>query len=377
MKKQLTILTLLFSNCTLAWSQDKWIKTTTPCNVELLKQTPGRWLPTRQMFYAKTSKQEQQEMLNRLNTFHKFMFDLYPSPIAFDAQPTFSTRDRRFGYQLKFEYSANQLNSSEVNGTPTLIYSYTGFFCAYGCRNNNEIGRGKGCETGTEMHIEVNSLDGFLKGENFGERADIMVIDGRPIKMMPVLTGKWRGYDQYSPESGSGIKMVLLHREGILPYTPTTRKQYLDKSIKYLENFFADQLRSAEHPEGLNLLMDKKERDEQIKKVQKFRDDVLKYYMDELDATSKAGLLDSPAVIFEGMVHMLTQYPIFTTQANGGRLLVTENPAYMKKELPKYIPQFMYYTQWDCNCGADPSLNPYKLIDEKFPIEKLQAMIDK
>lgn len=78
-----------------------------------------------------------------------------------------------------------------------------------------------------------------------------------------------------------------------------------------------------------------------------------------------------------GMVHMLTQYPIFTTQANGVRLLVTENPAYMKKELPKYIPQFMYYTQWNCDCGADQSLNPYKLIDEKFPIEKVQAMIDK
>jgi hypothetical protein len=45
--------------------------------------------------------------------------------------------------------------------------------------------------------------------------------------------------------------------------------------------------------------------------------------------------------------------------------------------LPKYIPQLMIYSCWDCRCGPDQSLNPYKLYEENFPIEKLQAMIDK
>jgi len=58
-------------------------------------------------------------------------------------------------------------------------------------------------------------------------------------------------------------------------------------------------------------------------------------------------------------------------------MLVTENPAYFKKNLPKYIPQLMIYSCWDCRCGPDQSLNPYKLYEENFPIEKLQAMIDK
>jgi hypothetical protein len=40
-----------------------------------------------------------------------------------------------------------------------------------------------------------------------------MCIDGRPIKMMPVLQGNWKGYDLYYPESGSGLKMALLHRK--------------------------------------------------------------------------------------------------------------------------------------------------------------------
>ena len=96
-----------------------------------------------------------------------------------------------------------------------------------------------------------------------------------------------------------------------------------------------------------------------------------------MDATTKAGLLDSPAVIWGGMMQMETQYPIFITQADGGRLLVTENPAYIKKGLPKYIPQMIVYSMWNAEDGPDPALNPYHLYYKDFPIEKLQAMIDK
>jgi hypothetical protein len=32
---------------------------------------------------------------------------------------------------------------------------------------------------------------------------------------------------------------------------------------------------------------------------------------------------------------------------------------------------------WDAKDGPDPAKNPYKLYEQDFPIEKLQAMIDK
>ena len=108
------------------------------------------------------------------------------------------------------------------------------------------------------------------------------------------------------------------------------------------------------------------------------RDDVVKHYQDELEASTKAGLLDTPAVIWGGtLVNVLTQYPIFITEADGGTLLVTENPVYIKKDLPKYIPQFIVYTMWNAKDGPDPSLNPYKLYYQDFPIANLKAMIDK
>ena len=379
MKIQVTILLQFFFSCTFIYGQ-QWMKTATPCDKELLLKTPGEWMKPGYGYHATVSKQQLPEIENRLKVIHQFAYNIYPLPMAFDAVWGYFTTDEYFGSQIRIETIQDRFRNSFINGIPTVLYSYHLKFCAYHCgRNTNEIMRGRGCETGTNFSVVMNSLEGFFSRLLIDDDyMDIMRIDDRPIRMMPVLKGKWKGYDLYSPESGSGLNMVLLHRDGTLPYIPVTRKQYLDRSIEWLQQFFDKGLKASENPEGLAVLMDKKEKDEQVKKYRKLRDDVLKYYRDELDVTTKAGLLDSPAVIFGGsMAHILTQYPIFTTQADGGRLLVTENPAYIKKEIAKYIPQMIIYTMWNSNDGPDPALNPYYLYYRDFPIEKLQAMIDK
>ena len=103
----------------------------------------------------------------------------------------------------------------------------------------------------------------------------------------------------------------------------------------------------------------------------------MKYYQDELDATTRAGLLETPAIVSDGIGSMSVSSPVFTTQEEGGRLLVTENPAYMKKDLPNYIPQLMVYSMRYQEDGPDPTKNPYYLYHQDFPILSLQAMIDK
>jgi len=67
--------------------------------------------------------------------------------------------------------------------------------------------------------------------------------------------------------------------------------------------------------------------------------------------------------------------PIFTTEAKGGNMLITENPVYMSNDLPKYIPQ-LFVMKWHCG-EWKPLMDVCKAIEENFPIEKLQAMIDK
>ncbi|HET6766366.1 MAG TPA: hypothetical protein VFH08_03170 [Chitinophagaceae bacterium] len=378
MKKHLTILLLLFLNCTFAWSQ-KFIKTSSPCDDELLLKTPGAWLAASKRYSTKTNQQELQQIENRLNTIRQWTQNIYPKPVAFDAVNTYYASDANFASQIKIQQTQVGFRNSFINGIPTILYSYYVKFCRYGCssRTPNTIVKNPGCETGPVISVDINGLESFFWEFRLDdEYVDIMRIEGRPIRMMPVLTGKWKGYDLYSPEAGSGYKMVLLHREGILPYIPVTRKQYLERSIEYLERLFTNTLKAAENPEGLNLLMDKKERDEQIRKQQKIRDDVLKHYRDELDATTNAGLLETPAIVSDGIAYIEISSPVFTTQENGGMLLVTENPAYMKKDLPKYIPQLIVY-MWNGDIGPDPTKNPCYLYYRDFPILSLQAMIDK
>lgn len=379
MKKQLTIFLLFLFTSTFTWSQGRFIKTTTPCDDELLLKTPGAWLAASKRYSTKTNQQELQQIENRLNTIRQLTQNIYPKPMAFDAVNTYYASDANFASQIKIQHTPVGFRNSFINGIPTILYTYVVKFCGYVCsaRTPNEIAKNPGCESGPVISVVINGLESFFwEFRPDDESVDIMRIEGRPIRMMPVLTGKWKGYDLYSPEAGSGDKMVLLHRQGILPYIPVTRKQYLERSIEYLQRFFANTLKAFQYPEGLNLLMDKKERDEQIKKQEKFRDGILKYYQDELDATTKAGLLETPAIVSDGIASLDISSPVFTTQENGGRLLVTENPAYMKKDLPKYIPQLIVY-MWNGEIGPDPTKNPCYLYYQDFPILSLQAMIDK
>lgn len=368
MKKQITIIIFLF-NYFFSWGQKEWVKTATPCNDELVKKTPGRWMKPGNGLHAKLSQQQHREMQNRLDAIHQFIFNIYPSPLACDVFSSGRSDDQEFGSQLEIVRPSNaSMNSFKVNGTPTLYYISQTKFCGYGCgRVPNEMRKGS-TEDGTVMFVYINSLNEFFRQLWLDDGAkEAMRVDGRPIRLMPVPQGTWKGYDVYYPERGSSLKMVLLHRPGILPYIPVTRKQYLERCIGYLPQFFDAMMNPSPWT------IDKKEQEEGIKKMQKVKDDVLKHYQDELQATTSAGLLESPAIIPVMIADPSTTGPIFTTQAAGGMMLATENPAYMHKDLPKYIPQFMIFA-WYPN---EFVMEPFKAIDENFPIEKLQAMIDK
>ena len=379
MKKQLTILLLFFFISTFAWSQGKYIKTTTPCNNELLKKTPGRWMPIDRFIWDKISKLEEQEILKLLETIQKMAFAVYPAPMAFDAVQGFALHKKDFASQLKLEKTAYRINRTDIYGFPTIFYEYFVKFCHYFCgRDSYEIIRGAGCETGTNLVATVNTLGPLFKPLLLDDvSAEIMRIDGRPVQVMPYLQGKWQGYDFYNLQGVDNPKLVLLHRAGQLPYIPVTRKQYLDRCIEALQINLNKDIIPFEKREGLALLMKKEEWDTQIKKQEKFRNDILKYYRDELDATTRAGLLDAPVILASGFMNLLISEPVFSKNPVGGQMLITENPTYFKKDLPKYIPQIIICLMRYEEGWLGPEVNPYRLYEQDFPIEKLQAMIDK
>ena len=72
----------------------------------------------------------------------------------------------------------------------------------------------------------------------------------------------------------------------------------------------------------------------------------------------------------------MNEGPVFQSEAEGGCMLVTENPNYFRKELPKYIPQF-FVIELNTSDPGHLNMNFKTIIEENFPIEKLKAMIDK
>ncbi|HVT85764.1 MAG TPA: hypothetical protein VHD35_11210 [Chitinophagaceae bacterium] len=93
-----------------------------------------------------------------------------------------------------------------------------------------------------------------------------------------------------------------------------------------------------------------------------------------MEKITKEGLLDSAAIIIAPIFNTYDG-EVFTSESLGGTMLVTENPKYMRKDLPKYIPQFfVLFWSWEPNT---PGYYFRKMMEENFPIEKLQAMIDK
>ena len=65
----------------------------------------------------------------------------------------------------------------------------------------------------------------------------------------------------------------------------------------------------------------------------------------------------------------------FSTLEKGGQMLVMIDPGYFNKQLPSYAAQMIVlYWRW----GNDtPGQNFKKEFEENFPVDKLQAMIDK
>ena len=194
-----------------------------------------------------------------------------------------------------------------------------------------------------------------------------MTINGYPVHLREPLIKNLGDLDLLGTDHETA---VIIHRNGILPYIPVTRKQYLDYYFNYVTKFYDKIMANIDIYQP-----DKEQRNRQKDQMLKQKNDALKSYRDELEKTTAANLLDTPAIVIS-MTPGIGSTRIFVTEAEGGQMLVTENPAYMRKDLPKYVPQF-FVVAWAWESPSVPSENIRKIIEANFPIEKLQAMIDK
>jgi hypothetical protein len=345
--------------------------------------------------------------LIRLEAVHKLVREAYPKAIGVDAAWHHSLGYALFANEVKFESSpTGAIHADPVKGMAVAYFYYTSYICPYYCgKKPNEIMPGYPCESSAGISVAANNLSGFLGGWD-----DSMTVENRPIKFVPALKKMWKDYELFYPEVGSSERIVLLHRKDVLPYVVVTRKEYLDHSIKHLTEIYGNiikgflemPVRSPEEQEAEKKKIldkyqkdygndpkklksatdyylstyqtDQQRRDELIKKQSKIKNDLLKRYRDELEKTTKENLLDLPAIVLSMHTPDMTT-SIFVTEAEQGKMLVTENPNYIRKDLPKYVPQILVL-KWSASPGAAHD-NFIKMINENFPVEKLQAMIDK
>ena len=395
-------------------SRQQIITTTTAnCDDKLYMSLNGKWKKGQDVAGSPGfSKTDQQESTKRLDSIHKLVFEAFPEPMGLDAVWHRDQIANAFwAQQIKYSRKPDgSVGADDLKGISTATYSYTSRYFRYYCFNDAPKREVKvDGETGTWLIVEINPT---MAGVGNGTTLDSMTINGLPVYQRSPAKERWKGYEFfYQPGGSPNFRGVMIYRRGGQPHLPVTRKQYLGYCIPWLDKFYDQMvqitlaempLRSQEEEDAIkNKWLNKIDQDyknnptkkeaarknylDSYRSDQQLREEkkdilvkqkvqTLMLYEKELEKTTRDGLLDSPAIVREW--HPLTaDIPIFMTEAEGGGMLVTLNPAYWRKDLPKYVPQFIWM-YWNCQpLAATQDLK--KRIEEYFPIEKLQAMIDK
>lgn len=337
MKHILTILLLTLGNY---FS----IAQTNACNDEVIMSIKGTWKNFSNVSLTKgITRTVYDEMAKRADAIHQMVLGAYPQPTGCETawNKTFATGEYGFA-AVPWVYTFNYVAA---------VYNYA-------CVNNKPVKNG---ETLTFFNVISNRFNWFWNSTG-------ITINGQEVFSCKPKFGKWNGYDMY----GSPSEILLIFtRKNMLPYKPVTRKQYLGYMIHQVDSSYtstADELKKIDDPSMK----------EQATAMTNSKNDILKVYRKEIENSTAKNLLDSPAVVTSISKVTFSDDPdIFTTEEKGGIVLITVNPAYFRKDLPKYVPQFLVMRLSSPEYPPQPILNFTNTMKEKFPVEKLQEMIDK
>ena len=382
MKKQIIILLLFSINASAQNPHFPKLKISVPCSDEFINNYKGKWLIPDSKLSSISVNDFHDEVMNRLNAINNLVRKIYPEPVSADAGWSGEFSKTSFADEVKFvPVGDRDPEETKTKTNPVYRYRYSCILFPWMCTGNpNEIMNMYPEGSSGSFVIRANDLN--ILNQNYAD-GDEWRIDGRPIKRKMFTTGSWKGYDMMSSVGGiyaspASDHFVLISREGMLPYIPVTKKQFLDRAIQYVTRYydeFIKKILTANEALPEQVRSPQKEIDDQNAQNTKAKNDALKKLHDALDETTKDSLLDAPAVVRIDPL-LMNEGPVFQSEAEGGCMLATENPNYFRKDLPKYIPQFFVIELM----AGDPqhsNMNFKNIIEENFPIEKLRAMIDK
>lgn len=371
MKKQIIIFLLLSVQLSAQNAKFPKVKINGPCTQEFVDNYKGKWLISPGELGNSPNKDYSQGSMKRLRDIQNLVLQAYPQPIGSDGYWSGIYTTSYFAEKVKYINEDGRTRRESVATNPVKGWQYHLALSPWYCddENKNQIWNGyPDVGDGDGVTITANNDEAIVNGTIMEE--DIGTINGQEIKYKMPVIGKWKGYDIISPVAAqlSNDRHVLISRTGILPYIPVTRKQYLERAIAYLTKFY-DQLIALTDKDP-----DKDQAAEHKKLLIKNKTGVLKKYQAAVEESTNKGLLDSTAII-QSLVLFESDGPVFSSEAEGARMLVIDNPNYYRKDLPGYVPQ-LFVLEW--TWGKLKLAADFKqAIEENFPIEKLQEMIDK
>lgn len=382
MKTQIIIL-LLFSVQALAQNPHfPKVKISVRCSDEFINNYRGKWLIHDSKLSRISVNDYHDEVMKRLNAINDLVRQIYPEPTGGDAGWSGEFAKTSFADEAKYvQVKDRDPEETKTKVNPVYRYNYSCILFPWMCTGTpNEIMNMYPEGSSGSIVIRANDLE--ILNQNYAD-ANEWTIDSRPIKRKMFAAGNWKGYETVSSVGGiyanaASEHFVLISRDGMLPYLPITRKQYLDRATRYITRYYdelTNKIVQSNESMPAQLRTPQDELDKQKAQNTKFKNDALKKLHDELEKTTRDGLLEEPAVVRIDPL-LMNEGPVFLSEAEGGCLLATENPNYFRKELPKYVPQFFVIELM----AGDPqhsNMNFKNIIEENFPIEKLKAMIDK
>ena len=322
-------LIILLAYCNLFCFCQNSISTDGTCTDAMAQNAIGRWIKSADIG---STGIRTNEAYSKLDEIHNMLLKIIPQPTGVDAVWHRAVGISYFGSkkQSKRKTADGEDVFEAVSLPHVIMYRYVSGFFAYRCdySNNKILNRGYPGETGTWVRITANETE-----PSTGGAENSFLINGLPARLkLPVLE-TFKGYEVQGPGPGSRDRRVLIHRKGVLPYTPVTRKQYLLQCIAYSTKLFDGMIKVAEQmpvrsleeqerekkakldkfqkdfgndPKRLKSTVDyylsgyktdQQMRAEQVDNAKRIKEREVKKLTDELEKTNSEGLLDSPAMI--------------------------------------------------------------------------------
>ncbi len=353
------------------------------CNDDVLLNTKGGWKKTSD---ALMETGNQSQVISRIDKMQKILQTTYPAPQGIEAR-----------------WDRTMVNDPLIINGPT-PYQLMAMFLIYYCMSEKEMVLGD--ETSTWFYVYANHFNWFM------EYNHDFTVHKNPVYLLTKKVGEIRGYPVYeginNGTSNTGTtysRAVIITRQGQSPYVPVTQKQYLKAFLLYNEKRFVESLafetnrtvktdaqEEEEKKQGWEYLAkfykadaverrkadylknyqtDKQRKEAQIAWIKKDYEDRMKPVQDLL-ANSTAQELGQPAIVDD--IDFL-RFREFSTEAKGGRQVVSLNPGYFDSKLPKYVPQFLIvYWRWEKNKASE---NFKDQLEANFNFNALKEMIDK